>query len=47
MQLKDAKILVIDDDPDVLIALRLLLKSHVAEIAVEKKTFQLKRDHFS
>lgn len=46
MQLKDAKILVIDDDPDVLIALRLLLKSHVAEIAVEK-TFQLKRDHFS
>ncbi|APU67071.1 sigma-54-dependent transcriptional regulator [Christiangramia flava] len=41
MQLKDAKILVIDDDPDVLIALRLLLKSHVAEIAVEKKPSNL------
>lgn len=37
MQLKDARILVIDDDPDVLTAMRLLLKSHVAEIAVEKK----------
>lgn len=41
MQLKDAKILVIDDDPDVLIAMRLLLKSHVAEIAVEKKPAHL------
>ncbi|MEO2127142.1 MAG: sigma-54 dependent transcriptional regulator [Christiangramia sp.] len=41
MQLKDAKILVIDDDPDVLIAMRLLLKSHVAEIAVEKKPSNL------
>ncbi|MDT0644548.1 sigma-54 dependent transcriptional regulator [Zunongwangia sp. F363] len=37
MQLHNAKILVIDDDPDVLIAMRLLLKPHVAEIAVEKK----------
>ncbi|WP_373059934.1 sigma-54-dependent transcriptional regulator [Zunongwangia sp. H14] len=37
MQLNKAKILVIDDDPDVLIAMRLLLKPHVAEIAVEKK----------
>lgn len=37
MQLKDARILVIDDDPDVLTAMRLLLKSHVAEISVEKK----------
>lgn len=37
MQLKEARILVIDDDPDVLTAMRLLLKSHVAEIAVEKK----------
>jgi len=36
MQLKDAKILVIDDDADVLTALRLLLKPFVAEIAVEK-----------
>jgi len=41
MQLKDAKILVIDDDPDVLIAMRLLLKSHVAEITVEKKPSNL------
>ncbi|CAM4169417.1 sigma-54-dependent transcriptional regulator [Gillisia hiemivivida] len=37
MQLKDAKILVIDDDIDVLTALRLLLKPFVAEITVEKK----------
>lgn len=36
MQLKNSKILVIDDDPDVLIAMRILLKSHVAEIVVEK-----------
>jgi len=36
MQLKDAKILVIDDDADVLTALRLLLKPFVAEINVEK-----------
>ena len=36
MQLKDAKILVIDDDIDVLTALRLLLKPFVAEITVEK-----------
>lgn len=37
MQLKDAKILVIDDDADVLTAIRLLLKSRVAEILVERK----------
>ncbi|WP_300439089.1 sigma-54 dependent transcriptional regulator [Christiangramia sp.] len=36
MQLKDAKILAIDDDADVLTALRLLLKPFVAEIATEK-----------
>lgn len=36
MQPKDAKILVIDDDIDVLTALRLLLKPFVAEITVEK-----------
>lgn len=36
MQLKDAKILVIDDDIDVLTALRLLLKPFVAEITIEK-----------
>ena len=36
MQLKDAKILVIDDDADVLTALRLLLKPFVAEILTER-----------
>jgi len=36
MQLKDAKILVIDDDTDVLTAMRLLLKPFVAEILTEK-----------
>ena len=36
MQLKNAKILIIDDDQDVLTALRLLLKPYVAEITVEK-----------
>ena len=41
MQLKDSKILVIDDDPDVLIAMRLLLKSHVAEITAEKNPSNL------
>lgn len=33
---KSAKILIIDDDPDVLIALRLLLKPLVKEVVVEK-----------
>jgi DNA-binding NtrC family response regulator len=37
MQLKNAKILIIDDDQDVLTALRLLLKSFVAEITIEKQ----------
>ena len=37
MRLKDAKILVIDDDHDVLTALRLLLKPLVLEVATEKK----------
>ncbi|TVZ25845.1 DNA-binding NtrC family response regulator [Gillisia sp. Hel_I_86] len=36
MQLKEAKILVIDDDADVLTAMRLLLKPFVAEILTEK-----------
>lgn len=37
MHLKDARILVIDDDTDVLTAMRLLLKSRVREVVVEKK----------
>ena len=36
MQLKDAHILVIDDDEDVLTALRLLLKPKVKQVVVEK-----------
>ncbi|WP_194852247.1 sigma-54-dependent transcriptional regulator [Nonlabens antarcticus] len=36
MQLKNASILVIDDDEDVLIAMRLLLKSKVKEVVVNK-----------
>ncbi|RYD80195.1 MAG: sigma-54-dependent Fis family transcriptional regulator, partial [Sphingobacteriales bacterium] len=36
MQLKDACILIIDDDTDVLTAVRLLLKTEVKEVLVEK-----------
>ncbi|TBW25889.1 sigma-54 dependent transcriptional regulator [Gramella sp. KN1008] len=36
MRLKDANVLLIDDDPDVLMALRLLLKPNVAAITTEK-----------
>ena len=36
MNLKNATILVVDDDPDVLTAIRLLLKPQVKEIVVEK-----------
>lgn len=36
MQFKNAKILIIDDDEDVLIALRLLLKSKVKEVVINK-----------
>jgi DNA-binding NtrC family response regulator len=38
MQLKNAQILVIDDDEDVLIALRLLLKSKVKDVVVNKNS---------
>lgn len=41
MQLKQASILIIDDDQDVLTALRLLLKPFVSEIVVEKHPSQL------
>ncbi|MGS2738551.1 sigma-54-dependent transcriptional regulator [Sinomicrobium sp. M5D2P17] len=37
MQLKDARILIIDDDTDVLTAMRLLFKSKVKEVVTEKK----------
>ncbi|HSU27704.1 MAG TPA: sigma-54 dependent transcriptional regulator [Chitinophagaceae bacterium] len=36
MNLKNAKILIIDDDPDVLTAVRLLLKTEVNEVVTEK-----------
>lgn len=36
MVLKNASILVIDDDPDVLTAVRLLLKTEVKEVVIEK-----------
>ena len=36
MQLKNASILVIDDDPDVLTAVRLLLKTEVKDVLTEK-----------
>jgi DNA-binding NtrC family response regulator len=50
MQLKAAKILIVDDDPDVLMALRLLLKPHVQEVQCEKSPDRLKplltKSHF-
>ena len=36
MILKNASILVIDDDPDELTAVRLLLKTEVKEVVIEK-----------
>jgi len=36
MLLKNTSILVIDDDPDVLIAMKMLLKSQVKEVVIEK-----------
>ena len=39
MNLKDVNILVIDDDEDVLIALRLLLKSVVKNVVVGKNSY--------
>lgn len=42
MLLKDASILIIDDDPDVLTAARLLLKSQAKEVVVEKNPEMLR-----
>ena len=36
MNLKNATILAVDDDPDVLTAVRLLLKTEAAEVVTEK-----------
>src|SRR6187399_2770925 len=41
MSLKKASILAIDDDPDVLTAVRLLLRTEVKEIVTEKNPEQL------
>jgi two-component system, NtrC family, response regulator HydG len=46
MQLKNASILVIDDDPDVLTAVRLLLKTETKEVVTEKNPENL-RSHLS
>ena len=45
MQLKNASVLVIDDDPDVLTAVRLLLKTEVKEVLTEKNPENI-RCHF-
>ncbi len=44
MNLKNASILIVDDDPDVLTAVRLLLKTQVKEVVIEKNPENL-RDH--
>ena len=51
MVLKNASILVIDDDPDVLTAVRLLLKTEASEVVTEKNPenirSQLSRQDFN
>lgn len=42
MQLKQARLLVIDDDPDVLTAVRLLLKTEVRDVVTEKVPAQIR-----
>lgn len=42
MVLKNASVLVIDDDPDVLTAVRLLLKTEVKEVLTEKNPENLR-----
>ncbi|HSK13682.1 MAG TPA: sigma-54 dependent transcriptional regulator [Phnomibacter sp.] len=48
--MKNASILIVDDDPDVLTAVRLLLKTEVKEVVTEKNPEQIKhhltRQHF-
>ena len=39
--MQDAKLLLVDDDPDVLLAARLLLKRHVATVDIEKNPEKL------
>ena len=50
MNLKNASILVVDDDPDVLTAVRLLLKTEVKEVITEKNPenlrWHLNKDQF-
>ncbi|MCL1973276.1 MAG: response regulator, partial [Bacteroidetes bacterium] len=41
MKLKEARILIVDDDPDVLTALRLLLKNKVKEVVTERNPEQI------
>ena len=42
MQLKNASVLIVDDDPDVLTAVRLLLKTEVKEVLTEKNPENLR-----
>ncbi len=48
--MQDAKILLVDDDPDVLLAARLLLKRHVSSVEIEKNPeklpFLLNNNHY-
>ncbi|MET0634882.1 MAG: sigma-54 dependent transcriptional regulator [Chitinophagaceae bacterium] len=46
MNLKNASILIVDDDQDVLTAVRLLLKTQVKEVVIEKNPENL-RDHIT
>src|SRR6185436_13641370 len=46
MLLKNASILIIDDDPDVLTAVRLLLKTEAKEVVIEKNPENL-RSHLT
>ncbi|QKZ12847.1 sigma-54-dependent transcriptional regulator [Spirosoma sp. KUDC1026] len=48
--MQDAKLLIVDDDPDVLLAARLLLKRHVGSVDIEKNPeklpFLLNNNHY-